>query len=75
MNPELFRKRDLLLGVKSLMPLWEWGELFTAYGFGIAAPDVKTLDRLWRCEVKANEGDDAWYPDRDSLRYCFYTKL
>jgi monoamine oxidase/SAM-dependent methyltransferase len=74
MNPELF-KRDLLMGVTALMPTWEWGELFTANGFGIAAPDVDTLDRLWRCEEKYNEGDDPWYPDRDSLRYCFYTKL
>jgi len=75
MNPALFRKRDLLTGVKALMPLWEWGELFTANGFRIAAPDEATLDRLWRCEEKYNEGDDPWYPDRDSLRYCVYTKL
>jgi monoamine oxidase/SAM-dependent methyltransferase len=75
MNPELFRKRDLLSGIKALMPLWEWGELFTARGFAIAANDEKTLDRLWRCEEKYNEGDESWYPDRDHLRYCFYTKL
>jgi len=74
MNPELF-KRDLLTGVTALMPTWEWGELFTANGFGIAATGGDTLDRLWRCEEKYNEGDDPWYPDRDSLRYCFYTKL
>jgi monoamine oxidase/SAM-dependent methyltransferase len=74
MNPELF-KRDLLMGVTALMPTWEWGELFTANGFQIAAADADTLDRLWRCEEKYNEGDDPWYPDRDSLRYCFYSKL
>jgi hypothetical protein len=49
--------------------------LFTANGFQIAAADADTLDRLWRCEEKYNEGDDPWYPDRDSLRYCFYTRL
>jgi monoamine oxidase/SAM-dependent methyltransferase len=75
MNPELFKQRDLLMGVQSLMPLWEWGELFTANGFQIAAADERTLERLWRCEQKYNEGDDPWYPDRESLRYCFYTKL
>ena len=52
MNPELFNKRDLLNGVQAFMPLWEWGELFTANGFGIATTDVRTLDRLWRCEEK-----------------------
>jgi monoamine oxidase/SAM-dependent methyltransferase len=75
MNPELFRKRDLLLGMKSMMPLWEWGELFLANGFTFAATDEKTLNRLWRTEKSANEGDDDWYAGRDSLRYCFYTKL
>jgi SAM-dependent methyltransferase len=75
MNPELFRGRDLLMGIKALMPLWEWGELFTANGFAIAATDEATLDKLWRGEEKYNEGDDPWYPDRESLRYCFYTRL
>ena len=75
MNPELFKQRDLLVGVKALMPLWEWGELFTANGFGIAATEEDTLERLWGCEEKYNEGDDSWYPDRNSLRYCFYSKL
>ena len=75
MNPELFRRQDLLTGVRSLMPLWEWGELFSCNGFRIAVTDNRTLDRLWRCEEKYNEGDEPWYPDRDSLRYCFYTRL
>jgi monoamine oxidase/SAM-dependent methyltransferase len=75
MNPELFRKRDLLLGIKSLMPLWEWGELFAAHGFAPAASDAKTLNRLWRCEEKSNDGDDLWYAGPESLRYCFYTRL
>jgi monoamine oxidase/SAM-dependent methyltransferase len=75
MNPELFKGRDLLMGIRSLMSLWEWGEVFTAHGFRIAASDEKTLERLWRNEEKYSEGDDHWYPDRESLRYCFYTKL
>jgi hypothetical protein len=70
MNPELYQQRDLLCGVKALMPLWEWGELFTANGFQVATTDANTLERLWRCEEKYNEGDDPWYPDRESLRYC-----
>jgi monoamine oxidase/SAM-dependent methyltransferase len=75
MNPALFQRRDLLTGVKALMPLWEWGELFTARGFAIAANEEETLQKVWDCEEKYNEGDESWYPDRDSLRYCFYTKL
>jgi len=73
MNPELLMRRDLLGGMKSLMTLWEWGELFAAAGFAVAASDDKTLERLWRCEKKYNEDDPDWYPNRESLRYCFYT--
>ena len=74
MNPELLKGRDLLDGMESLMTLWEWGELFTAAGFQVAVNDDRTLERLWRCEKKYNEEDPDWYPDRESLRYCFYTK-
>jgi len=74
MNADLLIGRDLLDGMKSLMTLWEWGELFSAAGFQVAVNDDKTLDRLWRCEKKYNEEDPDWYPDPESLRYCFYTK-
>ncbi len=74
MNAELLRSRDLVDGMKSLMTLWEWGELFLAGGFRMAVNDEKILDRLWRCEKKYNEEDPDWYPDRESLRYCFYSK-
>jgi monoamine oxidase/SAM-dependent methyltransferase len=76
MNPELFKRRNLLRGVKTLMSLWEWGEVFQRYGFSLAIDedDDKTLARLWKCEEKYNQGDDRWYPDLESLRFCFYSK-
>lgn len=74
MNPDLLRARDLVDGMQSLMTLWEWGEIFTAAGFRTAVNDEKTLDRLWRCEKKYNQDDPDWYPTRESLRYCFYSK-
>jgi hypothetical protein len=33
-----------------------------------------SLERAWKIEVEANEGDFAWYPDMESMRYCFYVK-
>jgi SAM-dependent methyltransferase len=74
MNPMLFNRTSLLCGIKTLMTLWEWSELFIANGFEVAATDGRTVDALWRCEKRYNAGDDDWYPDRESLRYCFYTK-
>jgi SAM-dependent methyltransferase len=75
MNPKLFKRINLLWGIKTLLTLWEWSELFIANGFKVAVHDAKTLASLWRCENKYNDGDDDWYRDRDSLCYCFYTKV
>jgi SAM-dependent methyltransferase len=75
MNPAVFRRSHLLLGMKLLITLQEWGDLFCAHGFEFAVTTEKTLTKLWRCEEKYNQGDDDWYPDKESLRYCFYTKV
>jgi hypothetical protein len=34
----------------------------------------RPLERVWKIEVEANQGDFAWYPDMESMRYCFYVK-
>ena len=43
-------------------------------GFRAATADLKVLQHAWKIEVEANEGDFAWYPDMESMRYCFYVK-
>jgi hypothetical protein len=50
------------------------GERFVRNGFRIATSDLKVLQRAWKIEVEANNGDFAWYPDMESMRYCFYVK-
>lgn len=77
MNPQLFKRSNMFWGLKTLMMLWEWNELFMAHGFKLEVSDRKTLARLWRCEEKYNDkaGDIRWYPEAESLRYCFYTKV
>jgi len=74
MNPKLFDRSNLVWGVKTLMTLWEWSEVFVANGFQLAVTDRKTMTSLWRCEKKYNAGDDDWYRDKQSLSYCFYSK-
>ena len=43
-------------------------------GFRIATSDPKVLQCAWKIETDANNGDFAWYPDMESMRYCFYVK-
>src|SRR5437588_225426 len=75
MRQEVIDKHDIFYGVQTLGTLWEWAELFLRNGFRLAIKDQKTLTRTWRCEVKANEGDATWYPNRDAMRYCFFIRV
>jgi SAM-dependent methyltransferase len=74
MTREVIEKHDLFYGVKTLGTLWEWSERFLRNGFRLAVTDARTLARAWKCELRANEGGDHWYPNREGLRYCFYTR-
>ena len=35
----------------------------------------QSLQRVWRIETKANEGDLPWYTGADAMRFYFYTKI
>jgi SAM-dependent methyltransferase len=65
---------DIFEGVHSMFTLWEWSEIFLRNGFRMATCDAKALDQAWKIETDANEGDVPWYPDAESMRYCFYSK-
>jgi monoamine oxidase/SAM-dependent methyltransferase len=75
MTREVIEKHDLLRGVRTLMTLWQWSELFLKNGFRLAAVSPQSLERAWRIETKANEGDFPWYTGADAMRLCFYTKI
>ena len=75
MNPEILKRPNVFKGMKTLLTLWEWSELFLANGFRMEINDPKTLNQVWRTESKYNEGEGDWYPDEESMRYCFYTKV
>lgn len=65
---------DILYKANSLFTLWEWSEIFMRNGWRVATSDQKRLARAWKIECDANEGDVPWYPDAESIRYCFYSK-
>jgi monoamine oxidase/SAM-dependent methyltransferase len=67
------KAKDLFYGVTTLRTLAEWGEAFLRNGFRLAATEPRVLRRVWKWEKKANNGD-RWYPDAQSMRFCFYTK-
>jgi hypothetical protein len=32
------------------------------------------LDEIWRIEQEADPDDWDWYPDKETMRYCFLSK-
>ena len=74
MTREVIEAYEILESVRSLHTLGQWSEVFVRNGFRIAARDPKMLAPAWKIEIDANEGDFLWYPDAESMRYCFYSK-
>ena len=74
MTREVIEAYDIFEHTESAFTLWEWSELFMRNGFRVAASHPKILARAWKIETEANEGDAPWYPDPESMRYCFYSK-
>ena len=72
MTKEVIEAYELFEGVQTFSTLWEWSERFVRNGFRVATADFRVLQRAWKIEVEVNEGDFAWYPDMESMRYCFY---
>ena len=74
MTKELTEEEDLLYGVRTFATMLEWAELYQRGGFRLAIGDPGVLDRVWQIEQKYNEGYPTWYPDAETMRYCFFSK-
>lgn len=64
--------KDTFYGIKTLLNLPQWSKRFLANGFRNAVEDRQILSHVWKIEKQANN-NKPWYPNRESMRYCFYT--
>ena len=71
---EIINAEDLFYGVETFASMWEWGECYTRNGFQLAIQDPDVLQRVWKIEKKSNQGAAPWYPDAETMRYCFFSK-
>ena len=74
-RPEAIRKYRLFDGVKTLLTLWEWSELFMSHGFDLEVNRDQTLKKLWRLEAASRGDEGSWYNEIESIRYCYFSKL
>ena len=73
MTSEIIELEDLFYGLGTFASMPEWGECYTRNGFQLAIKDPGVLRRVWRIEKQANEGMAPWYPDAETMRYCFFS--
>jgi monoamine oxidase/SAM-dependent methyltransferase len=74
MTKELIEDEDLLYGVRTFATMLEWAEIYQRNGFRLAIGDPGVLEKVWQIEQEASDGDPTWYPDAETMRYCFFSK-
>jgi hypothetical protein len=74
MARELIEEENLLYGVRTFGTMLEWSEHYQRNGFRLAIGDPNVLDRVWQIELISNQGHPTWYPDAETMRYCFFSK-
>lgn len=75
MTKEVIEKHDIFYAVKTLCTTWEWSEKFLRNGFRLSIMDSKVLSQIWKFETDGDDDEDLWYPNQETMRYCFFTKV
>lgn len=74
MTKEVIEDYELFYGLKTFRTQWGWSELFVKNGFRVAVSDSAVVDEIWKVEQNSGEDDWDWYPDKETMRYCFFSK-
>jgi ubiquinone/menaquinone biosynthesis C-methylase UbiE len=61
---------------RTLYSLGQWHDIFVRNGFRIAIENARTLAQVWQIEIDAcaKAEQEPWYPNAETMRYCFYSK-
>jgi hypothetical protein len=74
MTEEVIEDYKLFSGLQTFWTSSEWSDAFVRNGFHLAVSNSVLLDEVWRIEQETDEDDWNWYPDKESMRYCFFSK-
>ncbi len=75
MTKEVIEEYNIFYAVKTLTTTYEWSEKFLKNGFCHSIRDSKVLNQVWQIELKANEGGELWYPNKETMCNCFFSKV
>ena len=74
MTEEVIDEFELFAGLQTFWTYSEWSDVFLRNGFQLAVSNPALLDELWRIEQKTDPGGLDWYPDKESMKYSFFSK-
>jgi SAM-dependent methyltransferase len=74
MTEEVIEDYELFAGLQTFWTFSEWSDAMVGGGFQVAVSDPAMLDEVWRIEQEADVDDWDWYPDKETMRYSFFSK-
>jgi ubiquinone/menaquinone biosynthesis C-methylase UbiE len=72
MTEEVIENYQLFAGLRTFWTFSEWSTAFVRNGFRLAISNSASLDEVWRVE-QDTDGDFEWYPNKESMRYSFFS--
>ena len=74
MTEEVIRDHELFAGLQTFWTFSEWSDAFVRNGFQLAVSSSAMLDQIWQIEQEADPDDWDWYPNKESVRYSYFSK-
>jgi ubiquinone/menaquinone biosynthesis C-methylase UbiE len=74
MTEEVIEAFELFAGLQTFWTYSEWSDAIVRNGFQFAVSNPALLDELWRIEQEADSEGWDWYPDKESMKYSFFSK-
>jgi SAM-dependent methyltransferase len=74
MTDEVIEEYELFAGLQTFWTFEEWSVAMIRGGFQLAVSTPAMLDKVWDLEQEAEGDDFDWYPDKEDIKYCFFSK-
>jgi len=74
MTEEVIEDFELFAGLQTFWTFAEWSDAMVGAGFQLAISDAALLDEVWRIEQEVEDDDWDWYPDKETMKYSFFSK-
>jgi ubiquinone/menaquinone biosynthesis C-methylase UbiE len=74
MTEEVIEDYELFKGLQTFWTCSEWSDAMVGAGFRLTVSDPVLLDEVWRIEQATDEDDWDWYPNKETMRYHFFSK-